>query len=75
MEIRIDGEGPAGLNTWPREELADALRATVMHRNGHLYTAEEPNWDAADAILAGQDPSFHVVGRVRTKSDSRRNHS
>jgi V8-like Glu-specific endopeptidase len=39
-----------------REELADLLRMTIVHPNGGAYTMQEPNWEAADAALAPDEP-------------------
>ncbi|AEI65220.1 trypsin-like serine peptidase [Corallococcus macrosporus] len=47
------GEEGAPLHEWSREELAKALRPTLIHGNGGVYTAREPAWREADALLAG----------------------
>lgn len=43
-----------------RAELADLLRLTILHPNGGTYTMQEPNWEAADALLAVP----HTIDRV-----------
>ena len=40
------------LHEWAREELANALRPTIVHSNGELYAAAEPAWEAADRVIA-----------------------
>ncbi|MDQ3338055.1 MAG: hypothetical protein M4D80_23060 [Myxococcota bacterium] len=56
---RIDRDGrmpevadTSSLEGKSREELAELLRMTILHPNGGAYTMQEPNWDAADALLA-----------------------
>lgn len=39
-----------------RAELAEALRMSILHPNGGLYVAREPNWAAADAVRSPQGP-------------------
>jgi V8-like Glu-specific endopeptidase len=43
---------PRPLSDLTREELADQLRP-VIATGGYTYLAQEPAWDAADAVLAG----------------------
>jgi V8-like Glu-specific endopeptidase len=57
--VRADHEGrmPAlpdatSLAGKSRAELAELLRVTLLHPNGGTYTTQEPNWEAADALLA-----------------------
>ena len=56
---RADGDGrmPAitdatTLAGKSRAELAELLRLSILHPNGGTYTMQEPNWEAADALLA-----------------------
>lgn len=47
------------LDTWTREELADALRPVIATSDG-LYLSQEPAWDMADAVLLGDAEPFTV---------------
>ena len=49
------------LHEWAREDLANALRPTIVHSNGELYAAAEPAWEAADRVIAERG----VVGEPR----------
>ena len=72
--VRSDGDGrmaDAGdtstLAGKSRAELAELLRLTILHPNGGTYTMQEPNWDAADAVLApaqtiNREPRADVAG-------------
>ena len=57
------------LEEWPREELADALRPAIVHRNGGTYVARDPNWAAADAILNSDGKERHVDVAIHPRGD------
>lgn len=52
------------LEEWTREDLADQLRPAIATA-GHVYLADEPAWDAADAVLSGRHEPASVDVLVR----------
>lgn len=64
-----DNLPPTPLTDYSREELADMLRPAIATQ-GHTYVAAEPNWNAADEVLTG-DQSERAVDFV-PRPDSER---
>lgn len=57
-------EAPRPLSDWSRDELAELLRP-VIATGGHTYVAQEPAWDAADAVLTGTDEPTTLDVHIR----------
>ena len=68
-----EGDGPRPLHEWDRDELALAMRTAIIGEDGEYYVEMEPNWSAADELIARRDSvgSERVVARRATEGVER----
>lgn len=67
VEAQADGAELRTLAQLSREELAQKLRAQVQRGDGKMYVSREPNYEAADAVLAG-DTSPQLANLLNDKT-------